>query len=306
MRWIEAAVDTPAEEIDERCEKLATLGCGGFVIESEEDFKGFIRENRQYWGVVDEELQRRYEGVSRIKFYIADDDGGRAVLAAVKGSLGCEVHISYVQDSDWENNWRQYYKPIEIGNRLVVVPEWEQIPDDGRVPLLLEPGLTFGTGDHPTTRLCLEGLEDAAGPGKRALDLGCGSGILGIAALLLGCDSCTGCDIDPMSPEVAAQNAELNGIGPDRFSVRAGDLLNDEKLRDSLGSGYDIVLANIVADVIIPLAPLARSFMAEDGVFIVSGIIEDRTREVVSALKKNEFEIASHRYLDDWHSYTCA
>ena len=173
MRWIEAAVDTPAEEIDERCEKLATLGCGGFVIESEEDFKGFIRENRQYWGVVDEELQRRYEGVSRIKFYIADDDGGRAVLAAVKGSLGCEVHISYVQDSDWENNWRQYYKPIEIGNRLVVVPEWEQIPDDGRVPLLLEPGLTFGTGDHPTTRLCLEGLEDAAGPGKRALPRFC-------------------------------------------------------------------------------------------------------------------------------------
>jgi ribosomal protein L11 methyltransferase len=146
MRWIEATIDTPEAEIDARCEALAELGCGGFIIENENDFKNFISDNRQYWGVVDRELEEKYRGVSRIKFYLSDDEDGRAVLAAVRAAVPQEVCTAFVQDSDWENNWRQYYKPIEIGDRLVVVPEWQDAPEDGRVPLRLDPGLIFGTG----------------------------------------------------------------------------------------------------------------------------------------------------------------
>ena len=257
MRWIEVCVDTPGGELDARCEELAALGAGGFVIENEEDFREFLENNRQYWDYVDRELEESYAGVSRIKTYLADDADGRAILAAIRARYP-SLAVSYVEDSDWENNWREYYKPIEVGEKLVVVPEWEDAPQNGRIPLRLDPGLIFGTGSHPTTRMCLAALESCAGQGKRVLDLGCGSGILGIGALLLGCGTCVGCDIDPKAPDVAAANAALNGIGKDRFSVYAGDILSDASLRRLLGGGYDLVLANIVSDVIIPLSPRGR------------------------------------------------
>lgn len=305
MRWIEVTANTPEDEIDALCGRLSELGCGGFIIENENDFKNFIRENRQYWGVVDEELQKKYSGVSRIKFYLADDEDGRKILAAARAALPEEPKIAYVQDSDWENNWREFYKPIEIGERLVVVPEWQDAPENGRVPLRLDPGLIFGTGDHPTTKLCLAALEKYCGPGKRVLDIGCGSGILGIGALLLECGACVGCDIDPKAPEVAISNAALNGIGQDRLRVYAGDILSDEGLRREIGGGYDMVTANIVADVIIPLAAIARGFMAEDGVFIVSGIIDARRDEVENALEENGFTVTERNSMDEWNSFVC-
>ena len=304
MRWIEVCVDTPGGEIDARCEELAALGAGGFVIENEDDFRAFLENNRQYWDYVDRELEESYSGVSRVKTYLADDADGRAILAAIRvryPSLG----VSYVEDSDWENNWREYYKPIEVGERLVVVPEWEETPQNGRIPLRLDPGLIFGTGSHPTTRMCLAALEGCAGPGKRVLDLGCGSGILGIGALLLGCVICVGCDIDPKAPDVAAANAALNGIGPDRFSVYAGDILSDVSLRRLLGGGYDLVLANIVSDVIIPLSALVGAFLAPDGVFIASGVIDGREDEVAAAIRANGFLIAEHFREEEWHCFKC-
>lgn len=304
MRWIEVCVDTPGEEIDARCEELAALGAGGFVIENEEDFRSFLENNRRYWDYVDRELEERFSGVSRIKTYLADDADGKAVLAAILDRYPSSA-VSYVEDSDWENNWREYYKPIEVGEKLVVVPEWEEIPRGGRIPLRLDPGLIFGTGSHPTTRLCLSALEKYAAPGKHVLDLGCGSGILGIGALILGCETCTGCDIDPKSPEVAAANAALNGIGPDRFSVYAGDILSDASMRRMLGKGYDIVLANIVSDVIIPLSPFAGSFLSPGGVFIASGIIDGREDEVAAAIRAGGFSIAAHSQEEEWHCFEC-
>ena len=169
----------------------------------------------------------------------------------------------------------------------------------------LDPGIAFGTGSHATTRMCLEALEGVAAPGKCVLDLGCGSGILGIAALLLGCESMTGCDIDPKAPEAAARNAALNGIGEDRFSVCAGDLLSDEGMRRRLGTGYDIVFANIVADVIIPLSAFARRFLASGGVFICSGIIDFRRANVERALRRNGFEILREFREDEWSCFLC-
>ena len=304
MRWIEVCINTPREEIDTRCEELAALGAGGFVIENEDDFREFLENNHQYWDYVDKELSDSFSGVSRIKTYLADDEDGRAILAAIRNAYGA-VSVSFVEDSDWENNWREYYKPIEIGKKLVVVPEWEEIPAGGRIPLRLDPGLIFGTGSHPTTRMCLAALEDFAGSGKRVLDLGCGSGILGIGALNLGCESCTGCDIDPKAPDVASANAALNAIGSERFHVYAGDILTDASLRSLLGSGYDIVLANIVSDVIIPLSAHVGDFLAEDGVFITSGIIDGREDEVAAAIRSNGFVITAHRCEEEWHCFVC-
>ena len=304
MRWIEVCINTPREEIDARCEELAALGAGGFVIENEDDFREFLENNHQYWDYVDKELSDSFSGVSRIKTYLSDDEDGRAILAAIRNAYGA-VSVSFVEDSDWENNWREYYKPIEIGKKLVVVPEWEEIPAGGRIPLRLDPGLIFGTGSHPTTRMCLAALEDFAGSGKRVLDLGCGSGILGIGALNLGCESCTGCDIDPKAPDVACANAALNAIGSERFRVYAGDILTDASLRSLLGGGYDIVLANIVSDVIIPLSAHVGDFLAEDGVFITSGIIDGREDEVAAAIRSNGFVITAHRCEEEWHCFVC-
>ena len=304
MRYIEVTVNTPTDEIDARCEQMAAMGAGGFVIENEEDFKDFLEHNHQYWDYVDEELENQYLGVSRIKCYLTDDAEGLSVLRQIREAYG-DVETAFVEDSDWENNWREYYKPIEVGEKLVVVPEWEEAPADGRIPLRLDPGLIFGTGSHATTRMCLAALEKYAESGRRVLDLGCGSGILGIGALLLGCDTCLGVDIDPKAPDVVMSNAALNEIGPDRMTARAGDILGDTALRAHIGGGWDLVLANIVADVIIPLSGLVRQFMGPDAVFICSGIIENRWPETAAALTANGFEILDHRSEDEWHCFTC-
>ena len=303
MRWIEVCIDTPADELDARCEALAALGADGFVIESEEDFRSFLENNRQYWDYVDRELEDRFAGLSRIKTYLADDEAGRAVLAAIRGKY--EAVISFVEDSDWENNWREYYRPIDTGEKLVVVPAWESAPESGRTPLRLDPGLIFGTGSHPTTRMCLAALERFAAPGKTVLDLGCGSGILGIGALVLGCRFCLGCDVDPKAPDVAAANAALNDIGEDRFRVLAGDILTDASLRRALGGEYDLVLANIVSDVIIPLSAFVGDFLAPDGIFITSGVIEGRQDEVAAALRANGLAITEHKSEEEWHCFVC-
>ena len=304
MRYIELSLDTPAAEMDIRCDELTALGAEGFVIENEEDLQNFLENNKQYWDYVDDELCKSYSGVSRIKCYLTDDDAGHAVLDRIKAAFP-EAVCAYTEDKDWENDWRNYYEPIEVGKRLVVVPEWLDVPDDGRLALRLDPGIAFGTGSHPTTKLCLAALEDYVSESTQVLDIGCGSGILGIGSLILGAKHCTGCDVDPKSPEAAMANAALNGIGEDRLSLCAGDILKDNSMRRRLGGGYNLVLANIVADVIISLSAFARQFMAEDGIFICSGIIDDRAAEVEATLKSNGFEILQHTSEEEWHCFVC-
>ena len=305
MKWIEAAVATKSEEIDAVCEQLAALGAGGMVVEDEADFQAFLANNHQYWDYVDDELESKFRGVSRVKFYLSDDDEGRALLETIRTGIGREITTAYVQDSDWENNWRQYYQPIEIGEKLVVVPEWLETPDDGRIPLRLDPGLIFGTGSHATTRMCLAALEHCAAPGKRVLDLGCGSGILSIAALLLGAEDAFACDIDDKCVGVAYENAALNGIGREHYTVRAGDVLSDKRLAREFGGDYDIVVANIVADVIIALAPQVRPLLKKGGLFLCSGIIDDRAVEVADALRLAGWAIMEARESEGWFSYLC-
>ena len=303
MQWIECSVRCDGDP-EVLCDELAGLGVDGMSVEDERDFREFLENNRAYWDYVDEELEHRFAGVSRVKFWLSDDEEGHAVLERVLAA-GYKVGQSLIADEDWENNWKQYYRPLPIGDRLLVVPAWEDAEEEGRVALRLDPGLIFGTGSHATTRMCLETLERLAAPGKRVLDLGCGSGILAIGALLLGCESAMGCDIDPKAPDVAAENAALNGIGTDRFRVFAVDVLTDRGMRSALGSGYDIVLANIVADVIIPLAPLAGEFLSPAGDFVCSGVIDGRQAEVEAALRRAGFRIVDHLCEEEWHCFRC-
>ena len=305
MKYTEVIINTKPEKIAECCSELEVLGIYGYITENEADFESFFENNTQYWDYVDESLSEKYKGISRLKLYINDDEEGSALLKSVL-AMWPDAETSSVQDSDWENNWKEFYKPIEIGKRLVVVPQWEDIPSDGRVPLILDPGLIFGTGSHATTRMCLEAIEQADMAGKKVLDLGCGSGILGIGALVLGAESNRGVDIDPKAPDVAMANAALNSIGEDKMKVYAGDITADRALINNLGTGYDIVLANIVADVILSITPHVRKFMAEDARYICSGIIDGREKEVEACLIRNGFNIISHIHEEEWNCYICS
>ena len=323
IKWLEVAIDTTTQELEALSARLTMNGVTGLVIEDEADFQQFLQNNRQYWDYVDEDLEASMKGKSRITFYLQADDEGFAKLGQLRTALQGfkEAHagkygtllmtMENLQDADWENNWKQYYKPMEIGERLLVIPEWEQenvkgqAKYAGKVPLILEPGLTFGTGSHATTRLCLTALEEAVHGGETVLDLGCGSGILSIAALRLGAASAKAVDIDEKCLTVAYENAALNGIGKDRYTVLVGDVLSDGALRAQLGGGYDVVVANIVADVIIGLAPMVRQFLKPGGLFLCSGIIDTRADEVAETLRQNGWTIEATRSGEGWFSYAC-
>ena len=311
MNWLEVHIDTNHAGLEPVEAMLSSLDVDGVVIDDETEFREFLEDNRQYWDYVDEDLSRRMAGLSRVTFYLQADGTGFAKLGEVRLALenlrtqGRDwgpliMSLDNLADEDWENNWKQYYKPIEIGERLLVVPKWETVDPGKRVPLYLDPGLTFGTGDHPTTRLCLAALERSIRGGERVLDLGCGSGILSIAALKLGAASARAVDIDRMCLDVACENAALNGIGKDVCTVEVGNVLTDESLRASLGGGYDVVLANIVADVIIPLSAQAGRFLAPGGVFLCSGIIDTRADEVQAALERNGLRVFQRREQNGW------
>ena len=316
MKWLALHIDARPDALEPVCDLLREQGIEGLVIEDEQDFQDFLEHNRQYWDYVDEDLRQSMSFKSRVTFYLEDSPDGYAALAAVRIALSAlekerpEIGVPIlsmdnVEDADWENNWKAFYKPMEIGERLLVIPEWEEADSDGRVALRLNPGLIFGTGSHATTRLCLQALEKLVRPGMRVLDLGCGSGILSIAALLLGADRAFGCDIDDKAVDVAYENASLNGIGRDRYTVRAGDVLTDSGLKKQIGTGYDIVVANIVADVIIALAPAVRPLMGEGGWFLCSGIIDDRAEEVRRRLEEAGFTIEEANSSEGWFSFLC-
>ena len=305
MKWIEATVRSSSGELDALCAKLEALGVEGLCIEDEQDFQQFLENNQQYWDFVDDDLQQRYKGLSQVRFYLQDDEAGQQKLKEIRGALNMEVGEKRVADEDWENNWKQYYEPIPIGKRLMVVPEWMDPELEGRKALRLDPGLTFGTGSHATTRMCLEVLDELDLGGKRVLDLGCGSGILGIGALLLGASQVVACDIDPNARQAAEGNAALSGVGGERFTFYAGDLLGDESLRRTLGEAYDLVLANIVADVIEPLSAFVRRFMKAGALFVCSGIIDHRAEGVEATLTANGLHILRHLHEEEWHCYLC-
>lgn len=316
MDWLELKIDTSHVGLDAVTDMLEQQGVTGVMIDDEADFQSFLENNRQYWDYVDDDLLAQKKGVSRVTFYLERNEDAYGTVAAVRMAMSAlkKEHPEYapllltmadVADEDWENNWKQFYKPMEIGSRLLVVPEWEEAADPTRVKLVLNPGLTFGTGSHATTRLCLQALDTHIHGSERVLDLGCGSGILSIAALRLGAESAFACDIDEKCVDVAYENAALNGIGKDRYTVRWGDVLTDAALRQEMGAGYDIVVANIVADVIMGLSPHVRPFLKPGGLFLCSGIIDDRAAEVLEKLKADGWDVFEQRSSEGWFSYLC-
>ena len=322
MDWLEVHVETNHAGLDAVETFLSARGVDGVVIEDEAEFRDFLEENRAHWDYVDDKLSSAMRGKSRVTFYLPADEEGFARLATLRVELQDfrREHAEFgtllmtmddLSEADWENNWKQYYRPTEVGRRLLIVPEWEKEEAAKvrrwreRVPLILEPGLTFGTGSHATTQLCLAALEATVCGGERVLDLGCGSGILSIAALKLGAAEAVAVDIDEACRGVAYENAARNGIGKDRYTVTIGDVLTDGALRASLGGGYDIVVANIVADVILALSPIARDFLKPGGVFLVSGIIDSRAEEVSAQLEKDGWALAPAQSRDGWFAYAC-
>lgn len=316
MRWLEVHIDTNHNGLETVEAPLSGLDIDGVAIEDEEEFQDFLENNHEYWDYVDEDLSRRMEGRSRITFYLEAKEAGFAKLGEVRIALedlkqrrtDCGtllMTLDHMEDADWENNWKQYYKPMEIGKRLLVIPKWETADPGDRVPLYLDPGLTFGTGAHATTRLCLTELENLVQGGEKVLDVGCGSGILSVAALRLGAASAVATDIDDKCRDAAGENAALNDITPETLQIYIGNLLSDETLAAKVGGGYDIVLANIVADVIIALAPKVKGLLSEKGVFLCSGIIDNRADETAAALTAAGLEILNRREDNGWFAFTC-
>lgn len=318
MKWLEVHIETNHAGLEAVEAFLCGLGIDGVVIDDETEFHEFLEENRSSWDYVDEELLEKESGMSRITFYLEESEAGFARLGEVRIALEEFRHthpdcgallmtLDHLAEEDWAFSWQKYYKPMEIGSRLLVIPEWEKgaVDPGDRIPLFLDPGLAFGTGSHATTRLCLEALEQAVKPGDTVLDLGCGSGILSIAALKLGAVSAKAVDIDDKCVNVAYENAALNGIGKDRYAVLAGDVLADGQLRDELAGNFDIVTANIVADVILGLSPMARQFLKPRGLFLCSGIIDERAVEVADGLRRSGWSILESHEDGGWFAFVC-
>ncbi|MBO4941360.1 MAG: 50S ribosomal protein L11 methyltransferase [Clostridia bacterium] len=312
MNWIELKITTTAEGIEPICDALYDLGLTGVQISDKDDFKEFLENNRKYWDYVDEELEKLKEADSCITVYFGDDDEGRVVLdAAKKAVLALRLSKTAfcekaVKDEDWSENWKQYFKPLEIGEKILIVPEWEEVPDSNRVKFIINPGMSFGTGSHESTKMCIEEIEKHIKGEDTVLDLGCGSGILSVIALLLGAKEATAVDIDPMAVETAYQNLELNNLPKEIYRGFAGDITTDKALCEKLSTEKaDIVLANIVADVIIALSGFVKDFMKDDGTFICSGIISERTDEVVDALKKADLKVQDIRTMGEWSAVVC-
>ena len=317
MKWLEMTVYTTDAGIDSVCAALNGAGITGLSIEeSHEKAYAFLEESALYWDFADKD--RIGTDTPCVKGYVADCPENLPLIEAAKAaverlktlSLGFDlgtlfVTVVSVDDEDWANNWKKYYKPLEIGSRLLVLPSWEERPETDRTVLKLDPGMAFGTGAHHTTRMCLEFLEKTVRKDDVMLDLGCGSGILSIASILLGADHAIAVDIDPIAESIANENAEMNGIERDRYRVLIGNVIDDTHLQKQIRGRYPVVASNIVADVIIALVPFARTFVAPGGVWIVSGIIDERADEVVRAIGNGGFRVEEHSAAEGWNAFLC-
>ena len=303
MAWLEITIDTASEKIDAVVTRLTAKGFSDLVIEDQEEFETFLDENRAYWDYIDESLQEKLRGLSHIKLYLEDTDtAGMQRLQALIAQLDLPMTVATMEETDWEESWKDNYPPQEVGQNLVVLPYWlSDSYEDSRLPVILDPGLTFGTGAHPSTQMVLEAMEERVKPGFRCLDLGSGSGILSIAALRLGAATAVGEDIDPKAEDITRENAAYNHFAAPEFTALTGNVTEDKSLMDSLaGVEYDLLLVNIVADVIIGLSPVLPGFMTENTTLICSGILDTRLGDVTAALEKAGLTITEIKQKEDW------
>ena len=304
MAWLEITLDTDSEKIESVAAQLTAQGFAELVIEDQAEFETFLDENRAYWDYIDEDLQEKLQGLSHIKLYLEDtrtEDLARLEKAAAQ--LGLPMDVKSMAETNWEESWKDNYPAVEVGENLIVVPYWAAEETNGRTPIILDPGLTFGTGAHASTQMVMEFMENCVRPGFRCLDLGSGSGILSIAALRLGASSAIGVDIDPKAEDIARENTAYNGFGSPEFAALTGNVTEDVDLMSKLQQqSYDLVLVNIVADVIIGLSPVLPAFLTENSILLCSGILDVRLDDVKAALEKAGLEILEVKAKEDWRS----
>ena len=302
MAWLEITIDTAAEKINSVVTVLTAKGFSDLVIEDQEEFETFLEENKAYWDYIDEEFQEKLQGLSHIKLYLEDtDNAGMERLEKAVAELKLSMTVAPLAEVDWEESWKDNYPPQEVGEKIVVLPYWLADQETDRVKVILDPGLTFGTGAHPSTQMVMEKMEEVVKPGFRCLDLGSGSGILSIAALGLGAESAIGIDIDPKAEDIARENAAYNGFAAPRFTALTGNVTEDKDLMQQLAAQeYDLVLVNIVADVIIGLSPVLPNFLTANSTLICSGILDVRLEDVLSALDKAGLAVTGIRQKEDW------
>ena len=303
MAWLEITVRTTADSIDDTAAVLTAAGFQELVLEDQNQFEDFLEENRACWDYIDEELQQKLQGLSNIKLYLEDrQEDELSRLKALVKSKNLSMTVQTMPETDWENSWQEHYPAVEVGENLIVLPYWLAASDEsGRMPVILDPGLTFGTGAHPSTQMVMEAMEQRVRPGSHCLDLGSGSGILSITALRLGAKSATGVDIDPKAEDIARENAAYNGFAAPEFSACTGDVTGDKRLMNRLqAQEYDIVLVNIVADVIIHLAPTLPAFLQERSILICSGLLDTRLTDVTAALEEAGLTVIEIKSKEDW------
>ena len=309
MEWTDISITVAKRDAD-TAEAIATMVAnGGIYIEDYSDLE------QQAWEIahvdlIEQELLDKPRDVVIVHMYLAPDENPAEVLPLFEerlknSGIDYKLNTTGVEQEDWQNAWKKYYHAMDIGKRLAIVPGWEE-HDTDRIKIIMDPGMAFGTGTHETTSLCLETLDSLVKGGERVLDIGTGSGILAIAALKLGAGSAEGVDIDPMCVRTAGENAALNGIGKDRCRFLAGNVLADQSLVNELAQEKaDLVLANIVADVIIRLSRDVGKYLAQDGIFITSGIIDTREQDVQDALAANGFTVIERRTSGGWVALAC-
>lgn len=314
MEWTEVNIYTATAGIEILCAKLMDIGIKGFVIQDAEDFNEFLENKNGKWDYIDDDLMGLSTCETRITVYLPSNSQGadmllsiRAMLSELKsadtnGAYGrLEAELSSIREEDWANNWKQYFKPVKIGEKLVIKPSWEEYENDGsRIILEIDPASSFGTGQHHTTRLCLELLEKSLKKGDRILDMGCGSGILSIGAMLLGAGSAVAVDIEENAAETAMENAVKNNISPEKYKTFYGNILTDEALADKIDAKYDVIAANIVADVLIAMKEHFLRYIKNGGILIVSGIIEERMHEVIGELESVGFRDPQINVKEGW------
>ncbi len=311
MQWLEITVTTAPGGIEDVAAALTAGGFDDLLLEDQAEFESFLEQNRAYWDYIDESLQEKLQGLSRIKLYLEETDtAGLSRLESLVAGLrqkndprygSLQLTVDKLPDTDWEESWKENYPPQPVGKSLVVLPYWLENPDNTRLPVILDPGLTFGTGAHPSTRMVLETMETLVTPGCACIDLGSGSGILSIAALRLGAKTAIGVDIDPKAEDIARENAGYNGFHTPEFTALTGNVLSDKNLMTQLTERqYDIVLVNIVADVIISLAPVLPKLLSRHSKLILSGILDTRLEDVKAALTRAGLRVTGQKEMEEW------
>ncbi len=315
MNWTEVRIETANAGIDALCALLTDIGFKGFAIEDPADFDDLMAGKVGHWDYLEEGLMEQLTGgVPTVIVYVPENAQGAEQMASLRTFLktmregeNVEMYGSLnmtakgIREEDWANNWKQYFQPLCVGERLWVTPTWvdAEVPA-GRTALHIDPGSSFGTGQHDTTRLCLGLLESCVTDGCKVLDIGCGSGILSIGAMLLGAGEVRAIDIEQNAADSALENAKRNGISADRYHTYCGNILEDEALAASLGEGYDVVCANIVSDILIAMRELFLRYMRDGATLLLSGIIDERLDEVIAAMQEAGLKVENIQQSAGW------